>query len=67
MSNDPHASAAQAMAAMINVPPEANQLADRFRGAGHRLALVGGPVRDALLGRDKKSSGDLDFTTDALP
>ena len=67
MSNDPHASAAQAIAALIKVPLEASQLAERFRGAGHRLALVGGPVRDALLGREKNSAGDLDFTTDALP
>jgi poly(A) polymerase len=39
-------------------------LARRFSEAGHRLFLVGGPVRDALLDRD---SEDLDFTTDARP
>jgi poly(A) polymerase len=39
-------------------------LADRFVNAGHRLYLVGGVVRDALLDRPL---GDLDFTTDALP
>jgi poly(A) polymerase len=39
-------------------------LADRFRAAGHDLYLVGGSVRDALLGR---LSDDLDFTTDARP
>jgi poly(A) polymerase len=39
-------------------------LAERFASAGHRLALVGGPVRDALLGR---LGNDLDFTTDAHP
>lgn len=39
-------------------------LADRFSASGHRLALVGGPVRDALLGR---LGNDLDFTTDAHP
>jgi poly(A) polymerase len=39
-------------------------LAGRFSSAGHRLALVGGPVRDALLGR---LGNDLDFTTDAPP
>jgi poly(A) polymerase len=35
-----------------------------FAGAGHRLYLVGGSVRDALLG---KAGCDLDFTTDARP
>ena len=35
-----------------------------FAGASHDLALVGGPVRDAFLGR---RSADLDFTTDARP
>lgn len=39
-------------------------LAARFAAQGHRLALVGGPVRDALLGR---LGNDLDFTTDAHP
>ncbi|MGO4301849.1 CCA tRNA nucleotidyltransferase [Leifsonia sp. RAF41] len=40
------------------------RLADAFEAAGHELALVGGPVRDALLGR---LVHDLDFTTDARP
>lgn len=35
-----------------------------FAAAGHELALVGGPVRDAFLGREIH---DLDFTTSALP
>jgi poly(A) polymerase len=35
-----------------------------FADAGKELALVGGPVRDAFLGR---KSPDLDFTTNALP
>jgi poly(A) polymerase len=39
-------------------------LADAFAAAGHELALVGGPVRDAFLGRPVT---DLDFTTDATP
>lgn len=39
---------------------------DRFAEAGHELALVGGPVRDAVLGR-LSSDADLDFTTDARP
>lgn len=40
------------------------ELAERFDEAGHRLYLVGGSVRDALL--DQPNS-DLDFTTDARP
>ncbi|BDV32403.1 CCA tRNA nucleotidyltransferase [Microbacterium terricola] len=39
-------------------------LAQAFAAAGHELAIVGGPVRDALLGRE---THDLDFTTDASP
>ncbi|NQW71979.1 MAG: CCA tRNA nucleotidyltransferase [Actinobacteria bacterium] len=38
----------------------------RFAERGHSIALVGGPVRDAMLGRLRDSS-DLDFTTDARP
>lgn len=37
-----------------------------FAEAGHDLYLVGGSVRDALLGR-LTDKGDLDFTTDARP
>ena len=40
-------------------------LAERFAAAGHRLYLVGGSVRDAILGRP--FTQDLDFTTDARP
>ncbi|GAC1384480.1 MAG: CCA tRNA nucleotidyltransferase [Marmoricola sp.] len=39
-------------------------LGERFTAAGHQLALVGGPVRDAMLGRPIV---DLDLTTDAHP
>jgi poly(A) polymerase len=49
---------------MVTVGPVAEELAARFAAAGHRLYLVGGSVRDALLGRD---ISDLDFTTDARP
>jgi poly(A) polymerase len=43
-------------------------LGERFASAGHELALVGGPVRDALLGRlSSAPDADLDFTTDARP
>ncbi|MGH3448522.1 MAG: CCA tRNA nucleotidyltransferase, partial [Nocardioidaceae bacterium] len=44
--------------------PVIDAAAERFAAAGHTLALVGGPVRDALLGR---LGSDLDFTTSARP
>lgn len=44
--------------------PMLAELGSAFEGAGHQLYLVGGSVRDALLGR---LSPDLDFTTDARP
>ncbi|WP_203136650.1 CCA tRNA nucleotidyltransferase [Microbacterium sp. JZ31] len=44
--------------------PVVSALARAFADAGHDLAIVGGPVRDALLGR---ATHDLDFTTDARP
>ena len=40
-------------------------LATAFADAGHRFFLVGGLVRDALLGRGL--TGDIDVTTDAVP
>jgi poly(A) polymerase len=45
---------------------ETAELSERFGAAGKRLYLVGGVVRDAVLGRLNDDS-DLDFTTDALP
>jgi poly(A) polymerase len=44
--------------------PELVLLAERFAAAGHELSVVGGPVRDAFLGR---AVSDLDLTTDARP
>nr|WP_297427999.1 CCA tRNA nucleotidyltransferase [uncultured Actinotalea sp.] len=44
--------------------PAALELGAAFAAAGHELALVGGPVRDAFLGR---ASTDLDFATSASP
>jgi poly(A) polymerase len=47
---------------------EATQaVARRFADGGHELHLVGGPVRDALLGLDPTASADLDYATDATP
>src|SRR5437879_7844786 len=45
---------------------EVRPLAERFRGAGHRVYLVGGSVRDLLLGLDPAGI-DFDLTTDATP
>jgi len=42
-------------------------LAERFTAAGYKLYLVGGVVRDLLLGRDMSDGRDIDLTTDALP
>jgi poly(A) polymerase len=53
-----------AVVQMVTIGPVAEELAARFADAGHRLFLVGGSVRDALLGREVS---DLDFTTDARP
>ena len=53
-----------AIASLIKRAPLASSLAESFAAEGFRLALVGGPVRDALLGR---LGNDLDFTTDARP
>jgi poly(A) polymerase len=44
--------------------PVIDELGARFAEAGFELALVGGPVRDAMLGR---AHNDLDFTTSARP
>ena len=44
--------------------PLIEKLGRAFEAAGHELALVGGPVRDAILGR---IAPDLDFTTSANP
>ncbi len=46
---------------------EAAPLAQRFATAGWRLYLVGGSVRDAILGVPRSDKDDLDFTTDARP
>lgn len=53
-----------AIRSLIERAPLASSLADAYKAAGYRLALVGGSVRDAILGR---LGNDLDFTTDADP
>ncbi|MEU6072598.1 CCA tRNA nucleotidyltransferase [Micromonospora sp. NPDC047074] len=53
-----------AVAELLRVSPVADELGRRFARAGHELHLVGGSVRDALLGR---LGDDLDFCTDAHP
>lgn len=49
------------------VPELAKELGKRFAAAGYQLHLVGGWVRDALLGRPSAPHDDLDFATDARP
>lgn len=44
--------------------PVLAEIGQLFAAGGHEIALVGGPVRDALLGRP---GADWDFTTSALP
>ncbi|HWU20393.1 MAG TPA: CCA tRNA nucleotidyltransferase [Nocardioides sp.] len=51
-------------AELDRIAPVIDELGALFAAAGHELALVGGPVRDAMLGR---RSNDLDFTTSARP
>ena len=64
MSNALGAAGEIAIASLIKRAPMASSLAQAFKAKGFTLALVGGPVRDAILGR---LGNDLDFTTNALP
>ena len=54
----------RAVRELVRVSPVAVELGERFAAAGHTVHLVGGSVRDALLGR---LGDDLDLTTDASP
>ncbi len=49
---------------LVRAAPVVDAVAERFAAAGHEIALVGGSVRDALLGR---LGTDLDFATSARP
>jgi len=53
----------RALAALTRLPVVA-RLGETFAAGGFSLYVVGGPVRDALLG---EASEDLDFTTNARP
>ncbi|HWB36247.1 MAG TPA: CCA tRNA nucleotidyltransferase, partial [Rugosimonospora sp.] len=53
-----------ALAELTRVFPVVDEAGTRFAAAGHDLHLVGGSVRDALLGR---LGDDLDFATSARP
>lgn len=54
----------RAAVALHQHAPLLREIGGLFAAAGHQLYLVGGSVRDAVLGR---ATADLDFTTDALP
>jgi poly(A) polymerase len=59
-----------AAARLVGISSELQELSDRFTRAGHELALVGGTVRDTMLGRvdiDTQKPTDIDLTTDAHP
>ena len=61
MSDDQRNAAAALLREQV---PAAAEIGRLFVRHGHELALVGGPVRDVLLGQ---RPGDLDLTTDATP
>lgn len=55
---------ARALQELDRIAPVIDSLGARFAAAGEEIALVGGPVRDAMLGRRQL---DLDFATSARP
>ena len=61
MTNEQRKAVAVLLRERVPAVAEAGRL---FARHGHELALVGGPVRDVLLGA---RPGDLDLTTDATP
>jgi poly(A) polymerase len=50
----------------LEIDPLAKELGDRFQAAGNALYLVGGVVRDLVIGRLTPVT-NFDFATDALP
>ncbi len=52
--------------ARLDVPPLATELGERFRIAGHELYLVGGVVRELVLGHVREGA-ELDMASDAPP
>ncbi len=54
------------LARFLEAGSPTRELAERFAAAGHECYLVGGPVRDAFLGRVDPGA-DVDLTTDARP
>ena len=53
---------------LVRSVPVIRGVGEKFAGAGHEIALVGGCVRDALLDRFNPGlDSDLDFTTSARP
>jgi poly(A) polymerase len=64
VTTNPKTIAADLAISALSSKPLASDLAEKFAKAGFTLALVGGPVRDAILGR---LGNDLDFTTNAKP
>ena len=65
MSQPPGQRQQRAVAELLRVANVVEPLAARFDAAGEALAVVGGWVRDTLLGR--QSDEDLDFATSAHP
>ncbi|MFA5786022.1 MAG: CCA tRNA nucleotidyltransferase [Actinomycetota bacterium] len=64
MANELSPDQQRRLASLLSLSPEVDELALRFVAEGLQLYLVGGTVRDALLGR---AHTDLDFATDAPP
>ena len=53
---------------MLSLPDEVKQFMNVFKRKGYQIYLVGGAVRDLLLGKKtEKLSSNWDFTTNATP